>query len=83
MKKKQAFIPLGQLLTKNHEDRVKDYLIKMEGLPLDEIVKCGVLPQPGQQSKRKETNELDIQPYGTNKQLQIIDSVRNQANSML
>ena len=52
-KKKPKYIPLGALLTKNHEDRVKDYLLKMEGLSLDDIVKTGVLPQLAPPNKRK------------------------------
>jgi hypothetical protein len=52
-KKRPKFIPLGALLTKNHEDRVKDYLMKMEGLSLDDIVKSGALPQLASSNKRK------------------------------
>ena len=52
-RKKSKFIPLGALLTKNHEDRVKDYLLKMEGLSLDDIVKSGTLPQAAPIIKRK------------------------------
>jgi len=36
--KKKSFIPLRDLLQKGHEDRVKDYLEKMKGLSIDEIV---------------------------------------------
>lgn len=32
------FTPLKELMNKNHEDRVQDYLKKMEGLSLSEIV---------------------------------------------
>ena len=32
VKPKSKFIPLKDLLTKNHDDRVKDYLNKMKGL---------------------------------------------------
>ena len=35
---KKGFIPLKDLLQKNHSDRVKDYLDKMKGLSIDDIV---------------------------------------------
>ena len=40
LKKKKAlnFTPLKDLLTKNHDDRVKDYLNKMEGLTMEEVI---------------------------------------------
>jgi len=38
VKPKSKFIPLKDLLTKNHDDRVKDYLNKMKGLTTEEVV---------------------------------------------
>ena len=36
--RKKPFVPLRDLLQKNHDDRVQDYLEKMKGLNLEEIV---------------------------------------------
>ena len=33
-----SFIPLKDLLRKNHDDRVKDYMDKMHGMTIEEIV---------------------------------------------
>ena len=33
-----SFIPLKDLLRKNHDDRVKDYMSKMAGMSIEEIV---------------------------------------------
>jgi len=40
-KQKSKFIPLKDLLTKNHDDRVKDYLNKMKGLTTEQVVDGG------------------------------------------
>ena len=40
-KQKSKFIPLKDLLTKNHDDRVKDYLNKMKGLKTEQVVDGG------------------------------------------
>ena len=37
-KTRASFVPLRDLLARNHEDRVQDYLEKMKGLNMDEIV---------------------------------------------
>ena len=39
------FVPLKDLLTKNLDDRIQDYLNRMEGMTVDEIVKSGTLAQ--------------------------------------
>ena len=36
--RRKPFVPLRDLLQKNHDDRVNDYLEKMKGLNIDEIV---------------------------------------------
>ena len=33
-----SFVPLKDLLSKNHDDRVKDYLDQMKGLSIDDII---------------------------------------------
>lgn len=33
-----TFTPLKDLLLKNHDDRVQDYINKMEGLTLKEVI---------------------------------------------
>ena len=32
------FVPLKELISKNHDDRVRDYLDQMKGLSIDEII---------------------------------------------
>lgn len=39
-------MPLKDLLTKNIDDRIQDYLTKMDGLSIDEIVKGGSFLSP-------------------------------------
>ena len=36
--RRKPFVPLRDLLQKNHDDRVQDYLEKMKGMALDDIV---------------------------------------------
>ncbi len=36
--KSQSYVPLKDLLTKNIDDRVKDYLHKMDGMSVDDII---------------------------------------------
>jgi hypothetical protein len=53
------FTPLKDLLTKNHDDRVQEYLNKMEGLSIEEIVKSNSLTMSKDvqaKSKRDEEN---------------------------
>jgi hypothetical protein len=38
-------VPLQALLTKNLDDRVQDYLDKMEGMTVDEIVSGKIMPK--------------------------------------
>lgn len=52
-KRKPAFTPLKDLLTKNHDDRVKDYLTKMEGLTMEEVVHSQSLKVTAPQPKKK------------------------------
>ena len=36
--RRKPFVPLKDLLQRNHDDRVREYLDKMKGLSIDEIV---------------------------------------------
>ena len=39
MKRRAApFVPLKELISKNHDDRVRDYLEQMKGLSIDDII---------------------------------------------
>ena len=40
---RKPFVPLKDLLTRNHDDRVREYLDKMKGLSIDEIVNTQIL----------------------------------------
>lgn len=71
-RKQSTYTPLKDLLTKNHDDRVRDYLSRMEGLSIDEVVRTQTFkPNP----KKKEE-------FGTQKQLQIVDKLRSQATEL-
>lgn len=69
-------MPLKDLLTKNLDDRIQDYLNKMEGLTVDEIVKGGSLQHTPRKTREDETI------FGTAKQQQIVDQTRSQANAL-
>ena len=60
---------MKDLLQKDHEDRVKDYLKKMDGMSIDEIVSA------------KNTGKEDS-PKGNSKQITIVDAMRKQSNAM-
>ena len=50
---RKPFVPLRDLLQRNHEDRVREYLDKMKGLTLDEIVNTQTLnSKPGREDAR-------------------------------
>ncbi len=61
---------MKDLLTKNIDDRIKDYLTKMDGLSIDEIVKGGTFLSPRKPQQEEPT-------FGTQKQMQIIDNTRS------
>ena len=73
---KASFIPLKDLLQKNHDDRVKDYLKKMKGLSIDEIVNSGSLLQ--QQNQNRDEESVN----GNAKQRGIVESTRNMAETL-
>ena len=41
--KRKPFVPLSDLLHRKHDDRVSEYLEKMKGLSIDEIVNTSIL----------------------------------------
>ena len=53
--RRKPFVPLKDLLQRNHDDRVKDYLDRMKGLSIDEIVNSAALnSKAASQSASKE-----------------------------
>ena len=57
MKAKRNFVPLKALLSKNLDDRIQDYLARMDGMTVDEIVNGGPLLN----SPRKRHQDMDEQ----------------------
>ena len=55
--RRKPFIPLGELLTKNHNDRVADYLTKMKGFTIDEIVNSNALNHKSQDQPQTLKNQ--------------------------
>ena len=43
IRRKQPFVPLKDLLTRNHDDRVQEYLERMKGLSISEIINSSTL----------------------------------------
>ena len=41
--RRKPFVPLRDLLDRKHDDRVNEYLDKMKGLTIDEIVNTSIL----------------------------------------
>lgn len=70
---KSSFVPLRDLLTKNLDDRVQDYLTKMDGMTLDEIVNGIALPNTPPRRAREDVG-------ATAKQQLIVEHTRSQAN---
>jgi len=72
----QNFTPLNDLLSKDHESRVQDYLEKMEGMSVEEIVGGTALLKLKNNPKKNvavaEGGETDL-PFGTPKQLAIVE----------
>ena len=65
--KRSSFTPLKDLLTKNHDDRVKDYLSRMEGLTMEEVVHSqSIKANPVQKSPVPRKSGLD-ESYGNAK----------------
>lgn len=42
-RRNKPFVPLKDLLQRNHDDRVREYLDKMKGLSIDDIVNTSIL----------------------------------------
>jgi hypothetical protein len=58
---------LKDLLTKNHDDRVKDYLARMDGLTMEEVVHSQCIKASPIAKPTKRVSDLD-ETYGTVKQ---------------
>jgi len=58
---------LKDLLTKNHDDRVKDYLARMDGLTMEEVVHSQCIKANPITKQTKRVSDLD-ETYGTAKQ---------------
>ena len=68
---RKQYVALSGILSKNHDEKVKDYLAKMDGLSIDEIIHG----KPPATLKRDEE--------GTLKQLQTVNAARNKANLLV
>ena len=92
--KRKPFVPLADLLQRKHDDRVSEYLEKMKGLSIDEIVNTQILSKTKDQTPEKNStlNPMSPQPRGNNvslmtmgvtpKQASIVESARNKMNSI-
>lgn len=82
--KTKNFVPLKDLLSKNLDDRIQDYLAKMDGMSVDEIVRgsggalqTSAMPkQKAREVRDDESNQL----FGTSRQQSIVEQTRSQAN---
>ena len=66
-----SFIPLKDLLRKNHDDRVIDYMSKMKGMTIEEIVNGKQAFEEGSSSRVGDQ---------TPRQKQILNSLRKDTN---
>lgn len=69
--KRKPFVPLSDLLHRKHDDRVSEYLEKMKGLSIDEIVNTSILNKastahetetPDKQERRDLTLNATLSP---------------------
>ena len=80
VKARRDFVPLKALLSKNLDDRIQDYLTRMDGMTVDEIVSGGpVLNSP---RKRNQDEEDQSSSGATVKQQKIIENTRQQAKTL-
>ena len=73
--KRKPFVPLSDLLHRKHDDRVSEYLEKMKGLSIDEIVNTSILNKastahetetPDKQERRDLTLNATLSPLARN-----------------
>lgn len=67
--KSQSYVPLKDLLTKNIDDRVQDYLQRMEGMTVDEIIR-------GTNLTTRKLKISEEKPMVTHKQMKILTDLR-------
>ena len=65
-RRQQPFVPLKDLLQRNHDDRVKEYLDKMRGLTIDEIVNTSNLNSKAVSSRDDMLRQSRATPIKTN-----------------
>ena len=74
--KRKPFVPLSDLLHRKHDDRVSEYLEKMKGLSIDEIVNTSILNKastahetetPDKQERRDLTLNATLSPLARGK----------------
>ena len=63
--RRKPFVPLKDLLQRNHDDGVREYLDKMKGLSIDEIVNTQILVKQGAAAtQRANTPDKPLQGEG-------------------
>lgn len=72
--KKNNYLKMKDILSKNHDDKVRDYLDKMEGQSLDEIVNGGHFVSP----RKQNTGAIHSKPSST-----IVEPVKNKGLALL
>jgi hypothetical protein len=72
--KKNNYLKMKDLLSKNHDDKVRDYLHKMEGQSLDEIVNGGHFFSP----RKQNTDAIHSKIPAT-----IVEPVKNKSLALL
>ena len=80
-RRKPQFVPLKQIIQRNHGDRVREYLDKMKGLSIDEIVKSTTLNAKAPKEEQKMGSQ-DVHEGMTAKQVSIVDNAKALAKNM-
>ena len=62
--RRKPFVPLKDLLQRNHDDRVREYLDKMKGLSIDDIVNTSILNKASPAKDQRVTPDKSIQGEG-------------------
>ena len=69
-------MPLKQIIQRNHGDRVREYLDKMKGLSIDEIVKSTTINAKAPPKEETKMGGQDAHEGITAKQASIIDNAK-------
>ena len=64
--RRKPFVPLSDLLHRKHDDRVSEYLEKMKGLSIDEIVNTSILNKASTAHETGEGSPADKRELGLN-----------------